>query len=78
MDIVIKKTLWRDGNELKALNTTGRVFMELLGDIRGDGRSRQHLGFEIVDVVKYSVPADITIELGDRITPYRPGQETRR
>ena len=74
VEIVIKKTLWRDGNELKALNTTGRVFMELLGDIRGDGRSRQHLGFEIVDVVKYSVPADITIELGDRITPYRPGQ----
>jgi len=74
VEIVIKKTLWRDGDQLKALNATGRVFLELLGDTRADGRTRQHLGFEIVDVVKYSVPSDITIELGDRITPYNEGQ----
>ena len=74
VQIVVKKTLWRDGNQLRALNVSGRIFVELLGDIRGDGKSRQHLGFEIVDVRKYSVPSDITVELGDRITHYRTDQ----
>ncbi len=42
---------------LKALNAEGRVFVELLGDLREDGATRYHLGFEIVDVFKHSTPA---------------------
>jgi hypothetical protein len=69
VNIVIKKTLWRENDNLYALNSTGRVFMELLGDVKADGQTRQHLGFEIIDVIKHSVPTDIVINLGDRVTP---------
>jgi len=73
-DIVINRTLWRDGDSLLALNATGRVFVELLGDIKSNG-NRKHLGFEIVDVVKFSVPSDLTIELGERVTAYPPAEK---
>ena len=57
---------------LSAFNISGRVIIEILGDVNSDG-TRQHLGFEIVDVIKRSVPADVTLDLGDRILAFRDG-----
>ncbi len=57
---------------LTAFNARGRVIMELLGDPRSDG-TRQHLGFEIVDVMDFSVPSDIVLDLGDRVLPHSDG-----
>ena len=57
---------------LTAFNTTGRVIVEMLGDLRSDG-TRQHLGFEIVDVSDYSVSSDIVLDLGDRVLPFKDG-----
>ena len=62
-------------NQLQAFNREGRVFVELLGDISGVGNRRVPLGFEIVDIVKEALPADITIELGDRITAYQDARD---
>ncbi|HKX63195.1 MAG TPA: hypothetical protein VJS65_15145, partial [Verrucomicrobiae bacterium] len=73
------RTLWFDetggqsGGQIRAYNVEGRVFMELLGDVRGPG-TRQHLGFEIVDVVRQPAPHDITIELGEKLTGYPGGR----
>jgi hypothetical protein len=69
------RTLWYDqslGN-IYAYNQEGRVFVELLGDARPDGQSREHLGFEIVDVYQQPMPADVTVELGERVLPPPPG-----
>ncbi|MFT5491447.1 MAG: subtilisin-like proprotein convertase family protein [Limisphaerales bacterium] len=68
------RTLWYDPAQgaMFAHNQEGRVFLELLGDPRTDG-SRQHLGFEIVDVFKQPIPVDVPIELGERILPPAPG-----
>ena len=46
------RTLWHDRSQgsIYAYNREGRVFVELLGDARPDGQSREHLGFEIADV----------------------------
>jgi len=68
------RTLWYDKQQgnLFAYNREGRVFVEILGDLRSDN-SRVHLGFEIVDVFKQPTPADIQIDLGERITPPPPG-----
>ena len=46
--------------------------MELLGDVTGLN-TRQHLGFEIVDVVRQPAPNDVTIELGEKLTAYPDG-----
>ncbi len=65
------RTLWFDqqvGN-IYAYNAEGRVFVELLGDLRQDGQTYQQLGTEIVDVSKQAIPEDVTIELGERIVP---------
>ncbi|MBN9689373.1 MAG: hypothetical protein J0M24_03965 [Verrucomicrobia bacterium] len=67
------RTLWYEqqgqvGN-IYAYNAEGRVFVELLGDLRSDGETYQQLGTEIVDVSKQAVPSDVTIELGERIIP---------
>ncbi|RME94692.1 MAG: hypothetical protein D6766_05145, partial [Verrucomicrobia bacterium] len=69
------RTLWYDRSQhnIHAYNRQGRVFVELLGDPRPDGQSRVQLGFEIVDVIKQPTPADVTVELGDRIVPPPPG-----
>src|SRR6185295_14586196 len=63
------RTLWyvRQQGTVQAYNQEGRVFMELLGDSRPDGETRQPLGIEIVDVVKSPTPLDATSELGERI-----------
>lgn len=73
-ETVYTKTLWHQRDALMALNAEGRVFVELLGDLREDGNSRYHLGFEIVDVFKHSTPADVTVELGDRVTAWPPAE----
>jgi hypothetical protein len=69
------RTLWYDRaqNSLFAYNQEGRVFLELLGDSRSDGQSREQLGFEIVDVFKQPTPLDVTTELGERLLPPSPG-----
>ena len=66
---VYKTTLSYENGNLKALNAEGRVFVELLGDLREDGITRSHLGYEIVDVFKHSTPASVTTELGDPVEP---------
>ena len=69
------RTLYVDDNDgyLHAYNAEGRAFVELLGDSRPDGQSRQSLGFEIVDVSKQPIPAEVTTELGERLEPPPPG-----
>ncbi len=69
------RTLWYDQalGYIYAYNQEGRVFVELLGDARPDGQSRESLGFELVDVFKQVNPADVTTELGERLTPPLPG-----
>ncbi|MBC8003340.1 MAG: hypothetical protein H7X97_12205, partial [Opitutaceae bacterium] len=69
------RTLWYDSQlgQILAYNTEGRAFLELLGDVREDGVTRRHLGFEVVDVVRQPNPKDVTTELGDRLTAYKNG-----
>lgn len=69
------RTLWYDQSlgTICAFNAEGRVFLELLGDTRSDGQTREHLGFEIVDVFQQPTPSDVRIDLGERITPPPPG-----
>ncbi len=66
------RTIWYDSQlgQIYAHNREGRVFMELLGDMRENGESRKHLGYEIVDVHQQITPNDLRIDLGDPITPY--------
>ena len=65
------RTLWFDHQlgQIYAYNREGRVFVELLGDPI-NGEVRRHLGFEIVDVYQQVPPADVSVELGERLTPY--------
>ena len=72
-----RRTLWFDDSQrqIRAFNVEGRAFVELLGDARADGVSRQHLGFEIVDVVKQPNPATLIAELGDPLKAYADGQD---
>ena len=72
-----KRTFWyeKQQHSLRAYNQEGRVFVEVLGDARSDN-TRVHLGFEIVDVFKHPIPADVAVELGERITPPPPGDIT--
>jgi hypothetical protein len=72
------RTLWFDepsglsGGRIRAYNLEGRVFLELLGDPRPN-ETRQHLGFEIVDIVREPNPNNVTIELGEILTAYPNG-----
>ena len=63
------RTLWVQSNDklqlLKAINKTGRVFIELVGK-----DNQKHLGFEVVDIFQRSTPEHRTIYLGDKLTPY--------
>lgn len=72
----ILRTLWYDQQQgnIYAYNREGRVFMELLGDARPDGQTREQLGIEIVDIFKQPIPLDVTTELGDRLLPPQPGK----
>ncbi len=69
------RTAWYDNGQglILAYNKEGRVFLELLGDPTG-GNARQHLGYEILEVLKQPVPVDLTAELGEKITAYADGQ----
>lgn len=65
------RTVWFDKqlSQIQAYNREGRVFIELLGDLKADG-SRQHLGFELVDVLQQANPQDIGVELGDKLRAF--------
>ncbi|MDA7627077.1 hypothetical protein N8843_00425 [Verrucomicrobia bacterium] len=63
-------TLWfnKTENTLKAQNLEGRVFMELLGTPNELTQIPEHLGYEIVDVVKSPVmETHAKIELGESL-----------
>ncbi len=63
-------TLWfnKTENALKAQNLEGRVFMELLGTPNELTQIPEHLGYEIVDVVKSPVmETHAKIELGESL-----------
>ncbi len=64
------RTLWYEQQlgTIYAYNMEGRVFVEMLGDSRGDG-THVPLGFEVVDVLQQPVPRDVRVELGERVVP---------
>ena len=68
---VARRTLWFSpiDNAIHAYNAEGRVFVEFLGAIQGDGVSRQFLGYEIVEVAKEIVPRLERINIGDELPP---------
>ncbi len=72
------RTLWYEeqggSGAIYAYNAEGRVFVELLGDLRSDGQTYEQLGTEIVDVAKRPVPLDVTVDLGERIIPPEGGR----
>ncbi len=69
------RTFWYDtqNSVFHARNREGRVFLELLGDSRTDGNSRESLGYELVEILREPMPADVTVLLGERIVPPAPG-----
>jgi len=69
------RTLWYEEqqNVIYAYNQEGRVFVELLGDLRQDGQTFEPLGTEIVDVIKQPIAQDVEVELGERIIPPEGG-----
>jgi hypothetical protein len=69
------RTLWYEEQQgtIYAYNAEGRVFVELLGDLRSDGQTYEQLGTEIVDVFKQPLPLDVEVELGERIIPPEGG-----
>lgn len=66
-------TIWFDQqlNMIRAYNVEGRILMELAGDVKSDGNRRQFLGIEIIDVIREPTPTEVTLELGDRVSPYQ-------
>ncbi len=81
-DISFIKTIWAERStvsfQIRAQNVEGRIFMEILGDTTGDKyvddsgierEVRTHLGFEVIDVLKFPVPENLIVELGEEITP---------
>ncbi len=69
-----KRTIFynQDTGNIHAFNWQGRILLELLGD-NLDGDRRQHLGIEIIDVTRRVNPADVTVELGERLTAWPDG-----
>ncbi len=65
-----RRTLWYDplDNSIHAYNIEGRVFVELLGDLIEPQRIyREHLGFEIVDVVQEVRPDEVKVSIGEPV-----------
>ncbi|MCH2064924.1 MAG: hypothetical protein MK194_14515, partial [Roseibacillus sp.] len=66
-------TLWFDStqNLLQAYNKEGRVLIEYLGQPRdpGDASIREHLGYEVVDVIQERAPVKLDLYLGERALP---------
>ncbi len=73
------RTMWYEQQQgsIYAYNAEGRVFVELLGDLRSDGETYIPLGTEIVDITKQPVPEDVTVELGERVIPPGDGDIAR-
>jgi len=71
------RTLWFDSTrgQILAYNVEGRVFVEMLGELNGDGVTRRFLGSEIVDVFKQATPEDVTVNLGERVPAYADGED---
>lgn len=69
------RTFWYDRGQglIFAYNAEGRVFMELLGDVRASDNQRNSLGFEIVDISREPARNDVTIELGEKLTAFQNG-----
>ncbi len=63
----IVSTLWFSSPDktLKALNREGRLFVEYLGTANAETGIPEHLGYEIVDIVKRATPRDEETELGE-------------
>ena len=69
---LLTKTLWHDelDDAIHAYNIEGRVFVELLGDLREPDRIyREHLGFEIVDVIQEVRPDELRVAIGEPVLP---------
>ncbi len=60
------KTVYFDNNGIRAYNVQGRVFMEYLGNPKGDG-TNELKGYEIVNVVKEAAPQTRVVELGEKV-----------
>ena len=71
------RTLWFNptGNQIRAYNASGRVFVELLGPPNAGNNNYQYLGFEIVDVAQSPSASYVVNYLGNQITPYQDGFE---
>ncbi len=68
------RTLWFDKTTgfgtLKAYNLEGRILIEYLGALKsGASGIHEFLGADVVDVVRVPDPIDVTVYLGDQITP---------
>lgn len=63
----VTSTFWYSPSDksLKALNREGRLFLEYLGTEDLESGIPEHLGFEIVDILKRAVPKDEHTELGE-------------
>jgi hypothetical protein len=76
------RTLWLNTQgtpfTIHADNAQGTVFVELLGQPVAGGQTSQYLGFEIVNVAQTAAPADVTINLGEGLTPFQDGWEGGR
>lgn len=77
LDPQATNTLWfkEAVGSIAAYNREGRAFVELLGSPTGVGTQREFLGFEIVDVRREPAPAEVTVELGEVLTPFPEGTE---
>jgi len=67
------QTLWYDFDQgmLRSYNKEGRVLVEYLGQPRdpADSTVREHLGFEVVDVIRERAPVKLDLYLGERMLP---------
>lgn len=66
------RTLWWSSldNSLHAYNREGRVFVEFLGALDNQTGRRQHLGTEVVEVVREVSPTAVPMYVGDRLLPH--------
>ena len=60
------KTVYFENNLIHAYNVEGRIFVEYLGNPRGDG-TNEPKGYEIVNVVKEAVPQTLVVDLGEKV-----------
>jgi hypothetical protein len=72
--LAITRTFWQENGFIHAYNAQGQIFVEILGEQVPGTTRRVHEGFEIVDVIQQPELIDVTVELGNLVTPY-PGQD---